>query len=154
MLRCLFSSLYARPDNAIKARIEQLLDAAAFVPAYRLGAANLLLAIHAAGLDVAGLTRVATIGMLPLTSENEAAARHAIIAGDLGLLPASTTTFDLDVDYFQVLLLTHARGSFAGLYYLPLEFNGNVDKLQTVWLQTWPHPLPLDSGFEMVNYVA
>lgn len=155
LLTRFLSWLYAPPEDALKARIEQLLNAATFVNAYRPGVANLLLALHMAGLDVEGLTRVTTFRMVHLTSENEAAARHALAAGDLEHLPASTKTFDINNDYFHVLLVTHARGSFTGLYYLPTEFNGNVGKLNTVWLHVWlDAPPPPWVGEVTVDYVA
>jgi hypothetical protein len=149
------SWLYPRPDDAQQAQIEQLLDGASFVHTYRPGVVDLLLALHAAGLDAAGLTRVATFRMVRLTPENEATAQHALAAGDWEKLPPRAETFDLNADYFHVLGLTHARGSFAGLYYLPLEFNGNVHKLSTVWLHAWPEaPPPPWAGEVVVHYVA
>lgn len=147
------SWLYAhRPDGALKVRIARLLEAATFVQAYRPGAATLLWALHAAGLNAAGLTRVTTVGILLLTSENDKAARRALAAGDLAQLPAWAETFDINPDYVHVLLLTHARGSFAGLYYMPLEFNANVDKLQTVWLTPWSGAQPFEGGPESVAF--
>ena len=81
--RRFLSWLYAHPDDAVKARIEQLLQAAAFVYAYRPGVATKLRVLHAAGLDADGLARVATLEMVLLAPENEAAAQHALVVADL-----------------------------------------------------------------------
>ena len=149
------SWLYAHPDDAVKVRIEQLLDAATFVHAYRPGVATKLLVLHRAGLVVEGLARLTTLRMVLLTPENEAAAQHALATGDVVLLPAGADTFDVNADYFHVLRLTHARGSFGGLYYLPVEFNGNVHKLDTAWVQPLPDTLsPEWAAKEILDYVA
>ena len=153
--RRFLSWLYAHPDDAVKARIEQLLQAAAFVYAYRPGVATKLRVLHAAGLDADGLARVATLEMVLLAPENEAAAQHALVVADWGLMPAPAETFDVNADYFHVLRLTYARGSFGGIYYLPVEFNGNVHKLSTVWLHPLPDALPPEwSAKEVLDYVA
>ena len=81
--RRFLSWLYAHPDDVVKARIEQLLQAAAFVYAYRPGVATKLCVLHAAGLDADGLARVATLEMVLLAPENEAAAQHALVVADL-----------------------------------------------------------------------
>ncbi|GAA4041207.1 hypothetical protein GCM10022409_29020 [Hymenobacter glaciei] len=150
----LASWLYARPEDVLLARFEQLLDKATFVGTSRPSACNLLLALHAAGLNAEGLQRAATLRMVLLTPENETAAQQALAAGNLTQLPANTQTFDLNADYFHVLLVRHARGSFAGLYYLPTEFNGNVSKLNTVWLHPWPQALPLVEKDVTLHYMA
>ena len=149
------SWLYAHPDDALKARIAQLLSAAAFVKPNREGVAAKLLALHAAGLDVEGLARMVTLRLALLTPENEAAAQHAVATGDWGKLPAGAETFDINADYFHVLRLTHAHGSFGGLFYLPVEFNGNVHKLNTAWVHSLPDALsPEWSAKEIPDYVA
>jgi hypothetical protein len=150
-----YSWFYAHPDDAIKVRIEQQLQAAAFVNAYRPGVATKLLVLHRAGLEVEGLARLMTLRMVLLTPENEAAARHALATGNVDLLPTGAEIFDVNADYFHVLRLTHARGSFGGLYYLPVEFNGNVHKLNTVWVHPLPDILsPEWSAKEILDYVA
>lgn len=124
-------------DKAIADKIKQSTN----INSYKDGVARTMKNIHLAGLDVGGITQLATVGQFILNSENESFILRAMNDENIQSINRYEPIFDINQDYINIILVKHARGNFIGLYYLPVEFNGHISNLNKIRLSQSKKPV-------------